>query len=107
MHLLKSYPWPGNIRELENVLERAVNIMERPEITPVELPDHLQLAAGGRSLPEGPSLKAREYETILRMLEETGGNLRAAAGRLGIARGTLYNKIVKYRIDLEKFRRNG
>ncbi len=107
MRLLKSYPWPGNIRELENVLERAVNIMERPEITPAELPDHLRGATGGEPLPEGPSLRAREYETILRMLEQTGGNLRAAAGRLGIARGTLYNKIVKYQIDLEKLRRNG
>ena len=89
------------------MLERAVNIMERPEITPAELPDHLQGGSERQALPEGPSLKAREYETILRMLEETGGNLRAAAARLGIARGTLYNKVVKYRIDLEKFRGKG
>ncbi len=105
MRLMKGYPWPGNIRELENVIERAVNIMERPEITPAELPDHLKSVVPQEALPEGSSLKAGEHASILRMLETTGGNLRETAKQLGIARGTLYNKIVKYQIDPKKFRR--
>ncbi len=104
MQLLQQYQWPGNIRELENVIERAVNIMEQAFVTPNELPDYIKNTIQREPAIEGATLKAQEYLSIIRMLEETGGNLREAAKQLGISRGTLYNKIVKYQINPEKFR---
>jgi len=104
MFMLEKYGWPGNIRELENVVERAVNIMESAVITPLELPDYIRNSSVEVPALEPQSLKAREYEIIVSMLSETAGNLRETAKRLGIARGTLYKKITKYGIGAEKFR---
>jgi len=101
MDLLTRYDWPGNIRELENCLERAV-IMARGEvISPADLPPHIQVSSRtkeGQALdfPSGISLEAVERALILKTLEETGGNRSRAAEILGINRRTLLNKLKEY-----------
>ena len=101
MDLLSRYDWPGNIRELENCLERAV-IMARGEvIAPADLPPHIQALSGreeGQALdfPSGISLEEVEKALILKTLEETGGNRSRAAEILGINRRTLLNKLKEY-----------
>jgi two-component system response regulator HydG len=101
MDLLSRYDWPGNIRELENCLERAV-IMARGEvIAPADLPPHIQVLSGkeeGQTLdfPSGINLEEVERALILKTLEETGGNRSRAAEILGINRRTLLNKLKEY-----------
>ena len=102
--MLEKYDWPGNIRELENVVERAVNIMDGTVITAKELPEYIRNIPDEKPVLKPDTLKAKEYESIVSMLTETGGNLRESAKRLGIARGTLYKKIKKYKIPAENFR---
>jgi len=102
--MLERYDWPGNIRELENVVERAVNIMDGTVITSKELPEYIRNIPDEKPIIQPDTLKAKEYETIVEMLSETHGNLRETAKRLGIARGTLYKKIQKYQISTENFR---
>ena len=100
MDLLSRYDWPGNIRELEHCLERAV-IMARGEvIAPADLPPHIQVLSGKESqaidFPSGISLEEVERALILKTLEETGGNRSRAAEILGINRRTLLNKLKEY-----------
>jgi two-component system response regulator HydG len=88
------YDGPGNIRELENIIERTV-IMSRGEaITPLEFPNDIQgldeeLKESKINLIPGRSFKEVEKAMILRTLEETGGNRTHAARILGITRRTL------------------
>jgi len=101
MDLLTRYDWPGNIRELENCLERAV-IMARGEvIAPADLPPAIQALSGreegqGLAFPSGISLDEVEKALILKTLEETGGNRSRAAEILRINRRTLLNKLKEY-----------
>ena len=100
--LLARYPWPGNIRELENTVERAVILCLGEQITPKELPPQMlpkdfQLVAGGPVPASGGlTLKDMEREAIRVTLEQTEGNKSQAARLLGIARQTLLNKIKEY-----------
>jgi two-component system response regulator HydG len=104
MDLLMRYDWSGNVRELENVVERAV-IMARGEmISPMEFPENLkeldvELKEPSLKLSAGRSLKEVEKEMILRTLDETGGNRTHAAGILGISRRTLQLKLKEYGIN--------
>jgi transcriptional regulator with GAF, ATPase, and Fis domain len=100
--ILMAYGWPGNVRELSNVVEQAVVFCKEKEITPDCLPEDIKtgshLAGFTLHLPS-KSLPLAE-ETLIRMvLEETNWNLKRAARELDIARGTLYSKIKKYRIE--------
>jgi len=101
--LLIRYDWPGNIRELENCIERAV-IMARGEIiVPTDLPLHIQALSNGKevpgyALPSGISIQDVEKALILKTLEDTGGNRTRAAEILGINRRTLQNKLKEYGI---------
>jgi DNA-binding NtrC family response regulator len=99
--LLARYGWPGNIRELENTIERAVILCLGEQITPKELPpqmlpDDFQLSSGVVTSPGGLTLKDMEREAIRATLEQTGGNKSRSAKILGIARQTLLNKIKDY-----------
>jgi len=88
---LLRYAWPGNIRELQNVVERAV-ILAREAI---DAP-HLSLEPSACSPPAGGALKDLERETIARMLRESGGNRRKTATELGISLRTLQYRLKEY-----------
>jgi DNA-binding NtrC family response regulator len=95
MDLLTAYDWPGNIRELQNVVERAV-ILGRETIRPDDLPEALTRSAGAPPDGNPGGLKVVERETILKALESAGGNRRKAAESLGISRRTLQYRLKEY-----------
>jgi two-component system response regulator HydG len=95
---LTSYRWPGNIRELENVLARALALRAGQSITPQDLPPEIGKvapAAFGTLVEPEPTLPLEEVERryIVRVLEATGGNKLKAAEVLGIDRSTLHRKL--------------
>lgn len=94
MELLHRYPWPGNIRELENVVERAVIMAEDDgEIEPEDLPDEIP-ATPAPGAPTNDIAQA-ERDIILRTLRACGGNRALTARTLGIGRRTLYDKLAR------------
>jgi two-component system response regulator HydG len=104
LDLLVRYDWPGNIRELENCIERAVIMAKEEMITPVDFPPQIQRLSGeeekgGFAIPSGISLEAMERELIVKTLAETGGNRTRASEILGINRRTLQNKLKEYGIN--------
>ncbi len=98
--ILIDYRWPGNIRELENVIERAVVVAKGNMITACDLPSSIQKV---KLSPEEGSLHLREQEKNLieKALFESGYNISRAAKELGITRSTIYSKIKKLKIELE------
>lgn len=102
---LTEYDWPGNIRELENTMERAVILCLSEQITPAELPAHFpaaqapELKGAQTGISQGMSLKDMERELIKATLKEAGGNKTQTAKSLGITRQTLLNKIKEYHIN--------
>ena len=96
---LTAYAWPGNIRELENVLARALALRSGQSITLRDLPPEITkaapAAAGAGLLDQEPTLPLDEVERryILRVLESTHGNKLKAAEILGIDRSTLHRKL--------------
>ena len=106
--IMENYEWPGNIRELENVIERAVNIVRKEKITIEDLPYHLLKSPNSEKLMKQKQislLQTKEKDTIKKVLEETNGNIRQTSLKLGISRSTLYEKIKKYKINKERFRK--
>jgi len=99
--ILFSYSWPGNIRELEHAIERAVITAKNPVITVKNLPELLLGTESGSSrLSCDPPTMAESEEVLIReALSKSGANLSRAAELLGIARGTLYSKMRKYGIE--------
>lgn len=116
LELMGRYPWPGNIRELENALRHAAVMTEGIVIQPGDLPS----AVTGAATPPPDGLKGRteaaatveplaiavarvvestERELIERALEQFGGNKVATAAALGISRRTLYNRLGALRPD--------
>lgn len=99
--LLLSHRWPGNIRELENVVERAFNLLEGKIIKKEHLPLYLQNAKKHGKVQLGglPRLiEEIEKEAILEALERCGGNKLQTAESLGISRAGLYKKMKRYNI---------
>jgi len=99
--LLVDYPWPGNIRELANTLERLVILAPGPIIGPDDLPPNVrapQQALAGVDAPDLP-LAEMERRHILRVLERTQGKKAEAARLLGIHLKTLNRKLRQYRIS--------
>ena len=103
MNLLQQQPWLGNVRELENAVERAMVVGQEPELKEQDFIFKPQ----GISASNGASktLEDMERAHILRVVEECGGNQSRAAEALDIDRVTLYHKLKKYgwsRVDREK-----
>jgi len=92
MHALKAYDWPGNIRELENAIERAMVVTPGPMIEKNHLPTHTIAA----QRIEGKRLDDVERIHIEQILRETAWNVSRSAAILDIDRVTLYHKIEKY-----------
>ena len=90
---LTAHTFEGNIRELQNIMEKAVIMCDGNEIQP----EHLQLYVPKGSVQSTAStLEEMEREAITNAIESCGGNLSMVAQRLGITRQTLYNKIKRY-----------
>ena len=98
LSILSSYNWPGNIRELQNAIERAVLVCRGTVIEPEHVP--LLKNDKDRTLDD-KSLASIEKDHIEAILEETDWNISQSARVLGIDRVTLYNKIKKYGLKRE------
>jgi two-component system response regulator HydG len=100
MDLLVRNRWKGNVRELENVVERAVIMGRGDHIQPEDLPGHISEGGDGEftGITAGRPLSELEREAILKTLEMTGGNRTEAAKLLGISRRTLQYKLKDYGI---------
>ncbi len=96
---LQTYSWPGNIRELRNVLERAVLLSEGPQLSRHDL--HFDAQTGSDPWPEGTNLTLLEIEQhyIATVLQEEKGNVDRAAKRLDIPRSSLYQKIKRHQLN--------
>ncbi len=109
MRILQNCPWPGNIRELENVVEYVVNMATQPYIRESDLPAMLR-PAPARELSPQPTpermatLSQLERQSIIDTLARCNGNVRLASQELDIARSALYNKLTRFGIDPASFR---
>lgn len=118
LELLLHYSWPGNVRQLRSAMEHGVVMSEGPLIAPEDLPDYLrrqEAAPAPAPLQSNPhadfgldfspcfNLQYVERQTILKALEQTGGNRTAAAGLLGINRRTLQRKMAEAKDVFARF----
>jgi DNA-binding NtrC family response regulator len=97
MDMLMSYPYPGNVRELENVIERAMILADGDELEPSDFsflsPITATVVSGNVTLAE------LERRAILEALERNGGKRAKTAEELGISRRTLLNKLTEYGVQ--------
>ena len=117
LNALMRYQWPGNIRELQNVIERAVVLAERETIELVDLPSEIQKSAAASGIVERVGLRRdssrddsllvtawsdddpeSERKQLVDALQACGGNKTKAAKRLGLPRSTYFSKLKKYGI---------
>jgi transcriptional regulator with PAS, ATPase and Fis domain/tetratricopeptide (TPR) repeat protein len=104
MAAFQRYGWPGNIRELENVLEAEVNLID-PEAELLEhVPDALRKGASSSSKRATQTFEEAERELLVQALARHGGSIPDVARTLGISRGTVYNKLHRYGIDPDAYR---
>src|SRR5262249_9396494 len=99
LDLLKSYDWPGNIRDLRHAVERAVILCDADLIQREQLPPDMSGKGPERQtfrLPYGLPLDLVEKEYILGSLQRNGGNKARTAEILGVSEKTLYNKLNRY-----------
>ncbi|WP_425435906.1 sigma-54 interaction domain-containing protein [Oceanobacillus senegalensis] len=109
LQLMLDYEWPGNIRELRNVMQRIVILSEKPIIHGADL-YHFFLPSNPTPtksmVKETLSLPQEKEEIERKLIEETlnkmNGNKSATARKLGISRVTLYNRIKKYEVNIDK-----
>jgi DNA-binding NtrC family response regulator len=110
MKSLLQYEWPGNVRELENCVARAVTLGDRKVIDVHDLPPAIR-SESSESVDAAPSesaslsttaLAEMERMTILKVFEQAGGDKALAGRMLGISRATLYRKLKRYNITLQR-----
>jgi len=102
--VLLRFDWPGNVRQLENVLHRAAILADGGRIRVADLPPEVSQTAAARGRPEAASggatlrerVRAFELKLILQAIEEANGDRRLAAQRLGIGLSSLYRKLEEY-----------
>lgn len=103
--LLNAYDWPGNIRELRNLVERMVVLSRNKRLDVMDIPSAVRekVNGGGAQVKIDADLTVEEMEKqmILHALEKTGGNRTKAAEKLGISRRTLHRKLNEYSIGHE------
>ncbi|MGB8993195.1 MAG: sigma-54 dependent transcriptional regulator [Desulfobaccales bacterium] len=107
LELLRRYSWPGNIRELENVIERGVIVCQEKVLRPEDLPPALQQRSGwpGPDEETEPDLPELERQLISRTLEKVAGQRQQAAEILGISLDELNLKIRSYRLGESEYNR--
>ena len=108
LKILSSYWWPGNIRELENLIERLVAVTDKDWLTDEDLPLEYHFAKLDSAPPHGESLFQEALDTfernfIIRALEKTDWNVTACARYLGVPLSTLKHKMS--RLDLRDIAR--
>lgn len=100
MAALMSYPWPGNIRELRNVIEHAFVVGEDSVLAVQDLVPELRgEPPSGGQLPSEPSLQQMERKQIVAALAKHRGRKAAAAAELGISRSTLWRKLYEHHLQ--------
>ena len=100
MAILRRHSWPGTVRELENVLERALVLGVGSVIDVEDLPDSLRNPPRSSPVSVARRLADVERDHIVRTLRAVGGNKAAAARALGLNRKTLYRKLTQHRIGI-------
>jgi len=109
MDTLLAYEWPGNIRELQNVIRRALLLCDDAEIQVEHLPERMRLESGARCLPNnyesakprppsGEKMEEIERTALTQAIERCKGNLSMTMRELEIGRGRLYRKLKKYEL---------
>lgn len=99
LRYLKSYDFPGNVRELANIIERAVIVADGSSVEPAHLPEGLRASAARRELSSRrPTLAEIEAEYISNVLTATKGNKTEAARILGISRKNLYERLARMKV---------
>jgi DNA-binding NtrC family response regulator len=117
-NVLTRYRWPGNIRELQNVIRRGIALTKRQMISLDDLPDELVASAGERDRHDGENPDAPagffaqrdkfvaefEREYLSALLRKHQGNVKAAAVEADLPRGTLYRLMKNHHLDGDQFR---
>jgi DNA-binding NtrC family response regulator len=103
MEILRAYSWPGNIRQLKSVIERAAALSDDDWIDVTDLDEQIVQAVGTSQVPEtSGSLAEIEKSHILSRLEKYNWNVASAAKSLGITRHGLYSKMKRYHVSSPK-----
>jgi DNA-binding NtrC family response regulator len=112
LDLLKRYTWPGNLRELENIVERAVVLTSGQQVDVAHLPLYLQESGPIRVTTQEGFVQAKERvvsmfekEAVARFLSEARGNISVAAQKAGITRRNFHRLLSKYSISSKKFKK--
>lgn len=105
LNILRDYDWPGNIRQLENMIERSIQLAENKKIRVKDLPSYLKTHFNKINLKDTRGrLESQEKKEIVNVLKKTMGNIKQTSEILGIGRATVYRKIERYNIDIEEYR---
>lgn len=107
LKIFMKYNWPGNIRELDNIIQRAVQIARNNKIQQRDLPVYISTGVSENFLGYEQDLsiiESQELSTIINVIKKTNGNARLASQILGIGRSTLYRKLLKMGYDINDFR---